>query len=149
MPTISTTRRRFTASLVLLLLAGCNDSSVVVDRLPRKAISGTVTLDGHPLPQGIIQLDPAAANPAPTTTAVGEIKDGKFSIDRAMGPVPGNYKVSISSNPPFAIGPGQEPGERPKQDPEKVPAKYNTRSTLTKEITAGDPVALDFDLKSN
>ncbi len=149
MPTISTPIRRFAASLVLLAFAGCNDPTKVEDTLPRKAVTGSVTLDGQPLSQGVIQFDPAQDNPPPVTVAVAEIKDGKYVIERGLGPVPGNYKVSISSRPPVIIGPGQEPGARPKQDPEKVPAKYNINSTLTKEISSDAVQIIEFDLKSS
>ncbi len=149
MPTTSTLKRRSATSLVLFTLAfaGCNDPSKVVDTLPRKAISGTVNLDGQPLAEGKIQFDPAPSNPVPATTAVGEIKDGKFAIDRILGPVPGSYKVVISSRPPVVIT--SEPGEAPKPVPEKVPAKFNTKSTLTKDVSADDPQTFEFDLKSN
>jgi hypothetical protein len=147
MPTLSTQRHRL-AVLLLLALAGCADSTAPVDALPRKALSGSVSLDGQPLAQGKIQFDPVGAGAGNTTLATGEIKDGKFAIDRASGPVPGKYKVSISSVPPIKIGPGEEPGARPKMDPEKVPAKYNTRTTLTEEITDGS-APLNYDLKSN
>ncbi len=63
--------------------------------------------------------------------------------------MPGKYKVRISSVPVVKIGPGEEPGARPKMDPEKVPAKFNTKTTLTKEVTRGGPNAFEFDLKSN
>ena len=147
MPMTSTRKRRSASSLVLFAFAfaGCNDPSNVADTLPRKAISGTVTLNGQPLAQGVIQFDPTPENKPPTTMAVGEIKDGKYAIQLAQGPVQGNYKVSISSRPPVVIG--TEPGELPKPVPEKVPAIYNTKSTLTKEITAEAVQILDFDLK--
>jgi hypothetical protein len=146
MPIISTIGRRFAAPLALLALVGCADPAPPVDTLPRKAISGTVTLDGQPLPEGSIQFDPVE-RALGTTVATGGIKDGKYSIERKLGPVPGKYKVSISSIPAIKIGPNEEPGPRPKQDPEKIPAQYNTKSTLTKEITDG-LAPIDFELKS-
>ena len=128
--------RRLAASLALVALVGCSDTSLTKDTLPRQAVSGTVTLDGQPLARGKIQFDPVKGEQAPAAFSVGEIKDGKYAIDRAMGPVPGQYKVSISSRPSITIDAGQEPGERPKQEAEKVPAQYNSKSTITKEVTA-------------
>jgi hypothetical protein len=148
MPTIPTLARRLATPLFFLALAGCTDSSTVVDNLPRVAVTGSVTLDGQPLAQGQIQFDPVPGTQGPTTLAVAEIKDGKYSIDRTMGPVPGKYKVSISSQPPIKIGPDEEPGARPKMGPEKVPAQFNTKSTLTRDVPGETVNTIDFDLKS-
>jgi hypothetical protein len=143
-------RRRFLAPVAFLGFAGCGGSpGEPVDAMPRTAVSGTVTLDGAPLAAGTIQFSPVPGEKATTTTAVGTITDGKYVIERPLGPAPGNYKVSISSRPPVTIGPGQEPGPPPKMEPEKVPAKFNSQTTLTKEITDGGPNFCDFDLKGS
>jgi hypothetical protein len=148
MSTISLMGRRLVAPALLLALAGCADPTVTQDTLPRKAISGSVTLDGQPLAEGKIQFNPVEAKPGESAVAVGDIKDGKYAIDRALGPVPGNYKVSISSVPSIKIDPNEGPGTRPKLPPEKVPAQYNTKTTLTKEIPADGSAPIDFPLTS-
>jgi hypothetical protein len=148
MSTISITSCRLAAPALLLALAGCVDPTITQDTLPRKAISGSVTLDGQPLAEGKIQFDPVEAKPGESAIVVGDIKDGKYAIDRAAGPVPGNYKVSISSVPAIKIDPKEGPGARPKLPPEKVPAQYNTKSTLTKEIPADGSAPIDFPLTS-
>jgi hypothetical protein len=148
MPTIATLGRRLAAPLSFLALVGCTDNTKVADTLPRKAVAGTVTLNGQTLAQGQIQFDPVQGTQGPAAIAVADIKDGKFSIDRAMGPVPGSYKVSISSRPSIKIAANEQPGGRPKMEPEKVPAQYNIKSTLTKEITDDSLNTIEFDLKS-
>jgi hypothetical protein len=97
----------------------------------------------------MVTFNPIKGGQEPSAPAVGEIKDGKYSIDKAQGPVPGKYTISVSSRPPIKIGPGEEPGTRPKQDPEKVPAQYNIKSTLEKEVTSEALNTINFDLKSN
>ncbi len=138
--------RLATFSLILALVGCGGGGGTVSDNLPRTAVSGTVTLDGQPLAQGNILFDPAERGPG-TTLATGEIKDGKFSIEQPLGPVPGKYKVLISSVPPVTIAAGEDPGTQPKMDPEKVPAQYNSKTTLTQDVAAGAP-PLTFDLKS-
>lgn len=145
MPRITISGCRLATFFLILALVGCGGGTPS-DNLPRTAVSGSVTLDGQPLAQGNIAFDPAERGPG-TTQAIGEIKDGKFSIEKTLGPVPGKYKVSISSIPPVAIAPGEDPGTRPKMDPEKVPAQYNIKTTMTQEVAAGSP-PLTFDLKS-
>src|SRR5689334_12932781 len=121
---------RLAAALLSLLVAGggCADRNSSVDTLPRVAVSGSVTLDGKPLPAGSVQFLPEAAEAGKGVTAVGDIKDGTFTIDKDQGPVPGKYRVNISSLHGVEIKPDEQPGPPPKQEPEKVPARYNTET---------------------
>jgi hypothetical protein len=148
MPTISNLGRRLATPLLCLALAGCSASTDPVDTLPRKGVTGTVTLDGQPLAQGKIVFEPAPGSQGPGGPTTADITDGKYTIEKALGPVPGKYKVSISSRPSIKFGPGQEPGTRPKLDPEKVPAQYNTTSTLTADITDASVNTANFELTS-
>jgi hypothetical protein len=135
--------------LGLLALVGCTDPSATVDQLPRKAVSGTVTFDGQPLSEGKIQFEPVKGAQGKTTIAVGDIIDGKYSINATIGPVAGTYKVIISSQPLVKITPGESPGPVPKMPPEKIPSQFNSSSTLTKEVTNDPAQTIDFDLKSS
>jgi hypothetical protein len=86
-------------------------------------------------------------------TACGAlIEKGRFVIERAQGPVPGEYLVMINSSQaaPGAGAPAGAPGpvvsaERPK---ELIPAEYNVQSKLTAVVKAGSPNTLEFALKS-
>ncbi|MEM9353116.1 MAG: hypothetical protein AAGA92_08890, partial [Planctomycetota bacterium] len=75
------------AGCLLVGLAGCRDPT------GRQQVTGTVTLDGDPLPEGRISLRPLATGPS----AGGKIVEGQFEIDRTKGPLPGAYTVSIQS----------------------------------------------------
>src|SRR5690349_8575855 len=75
-------------------LAGCGGAG---DDLPREPISGTVSFDGQPLKSGSIQFQPVQTKEGISTG--GMIDDGRFTVPRNEGPVPGNYKVMI-----FAAG---------------------------------------------
>jgi len=118
-----------------------------VDILPRVAIQGTVTLDGKPLPEGRLQFQPDPSSEAGIIT-VGEIKDGRYSIARAEGPVPGKYRVMVSSRPVFKIKPGENPGGGPpRTGPEKVPSRYNGKlSELVCDVTTDSSQSIDFTL---
>ena len=129
------------------LIAGCSGSR---DDLPREPVSGTVTMDSQPLAEGAIQFTPAAGSGGPPISGNATIEDGRFSIPRADGLVPGSYKVSISAVPvkrdtriPATYG-------KKKATPfkELIPAKYNTKTTLTEEIKRGGASGLKYDLQS-
>jgi hypothetical protein len=79
-------RRLSLASVVFVALGlavGCSGSG---DDLPREPVSGTVTLDNQPLASGTISFIPVAGQGG----GGGTITDGKFSIAREGGLVPGS-----------------------------------------------------------
>ena len=78
-------------ALVVLAPIGCE--APVEDKLPREAISGTVTFDGQPLQKGTIRFDPTGQG---ATASGGMVEDGRFDIPADEGPVPGKYKVLIN-----------------------------------------------------
>ena len=133
--------------LIFLPPMGC--SAPVEDNLPREAISGMVTLDGQPLPKGTIQFRPASQE---ATAAGAMIDDGRFTIPRGQGLVPGKYKVQIDSREdagtPLAQGelPGA-PDVSKKKPAALIPARYNTKTELTAEVKSGGPNDFPFDLK--
>ncbi len=121
-------------------LGGCGGAA---DSLPRQAVSGAVTLDGRPLARGSIQFQPASQN---GVAAGAEIKDGKYAIPRDQGPIPGEYKVIISSASATAPTPTGPPGQSPPPPPDLIPARYNAESTLTATVEADKPNTFDFPL---
>jgi len=111
-----------------LLLCGCAGSE--------PSISGTVKLDGKPLPNGYIQFIPIEATAGPDAGAA--IKDGNYKVVRA-GLAGGNYRVSIK---------GYNESGRTERDPfggkdpvksfvQIVPKKYNENSEEIQKINPG------------
>jgi hypothetical protein len=152
-------RRRPASLLLALTLAtvaiGCARS---LDDLPREPVAGTVTMDGQPLPEAVIQFS-AAGDAAKNATpgANTEVKDGKFSIPREEGLVPGTYKVSVSHAvlkevQPKGKGKAQVntsiPNRNKQLGPEQIPAKYNTQTELKADIKPGSSRDLKFELQS-
>src|SRR5436309_3067982 len=125
----------------MLTPAGCGGPG---DELPRQAVSGSVTLKGQPLPQGTIQFLPTT-DKQPTAGAV-EIKDGKYSLPREQGLVPGSYKVMISSvkDPGAQQGPDDLPGKPGPPSKDLIAAKYNVKTNLTAEVKEGAANTLAF-----
>ncbi len=143
--------RRFSAALFLavacLTATGCAGSE---DDLPREPVSGTVTMDDQPLAEGTIQFTPTAGGGA----GVGggsPIENGRFSIARDKGLVPGSYRVAINASDQKSRGEPTKKGPVKKGlglAKELIPSKYNSGSTLTAEIKKGGSDDLKYDLQS-
>lgn len=127
----------FPAVCVASLLAGCGPSGPTT-----YPVSGTVTLDGEPLPEGRIAFRDTNGE---IPSAGGEIVDGEFSFESQ----PGTMSVAITSR--RAI-PGKfdspAPGEKVPVTEQIVPARYNTTSELTEEVVAGNN-EFHFELTSD
>lgn len=126
-------------------LGGCGGSG---DELPRVAVSGSVTLDDKPLPNGYVQFQPTGPD---GVAAGGTITDGKYTIAREQGPVAGDYKVLISSAAPSEAAsdePPPPPGAPTPPPKEPIPAKYNAKTELTAKVEAGKANTFDFPMSS-
>lgn len=135
------------AGMLAASLAGCSGG----DGLPREPVSGSVDFDGKPLDKGSITFLPAEAE-LPTQGGA-DVMAGKYAIPRDQGLVPGKYRVVITS----AGGDSEKskdttngmPGMSAPLPKELLPAQYNTKSTLTAEVKAGDANLFEFDLKKS
>lgn len=114
--------------------------------------SGTVTLDGQPLPNAVVTFEDAEGQFSyGLTDADG---DYELQFDSAVSGVrPGPKTVRISTtrkilglNTEEEEG-GEESGAKAAAPKELVPEKYNRQSELTVEVTP-DRTRYDFDLKS-
>ena len=134
---------RVAAMLGLWGLAGCGGA----DPNGRLPVTGTVTLDGKPLPDGSLTLVPTGDGPAVGAT----IDRGSFTIARGEGPPPGAYRVEILSiratgrTIPDPEGPrGPTVAERKNV----IPDRYGSRSDLKAEIKPGVSNDFRFELAS-
>jgi hypothetical protein len=140
-------RRSFSPLLFVaigLTASGCSGSG---DDLPREAVSGTVTLDDQPLAAGTISFTPSDKSGG--NSGSGAIKDGKFSIARAEGLVPGSYVVAIySSAKEVEQTKPASPGklDRKALPKESIPSKYNSASELKADIPKGGTSSLNYPL---
>lgn len=119
--------------VALLALVGCGGEPMV---------SGTVTVDGKPLPEGSITFIPVDGK-APT--AGSSIKDGQYSVKAPVGPM----KVSISA--PKVVGkkklyPTPDSPTMP-ITVQALPAKYNDKTELQLDVKPGVNQK-NFDLQS-
>jgi len=123
------------------LLIGCGSENP----LGRKAVSGSVKLDGEPLEQGTIEFHPMFEG---GVQSGGRIVSGKYSIPAHEGVILGKYRVSISDFVPTPpLPPGHMPGDTLPPSPKpKVPAEWNSKSQHTVDVNKEGPFKFDFDI---
>lgn len=126
------------ALVTLVLVVGCGDPN------GRQQVTGSVTLDGQPLPDGEVSLRPFDTGPS----AAGQIIDGKFVLNSDKGPPPGKYIVKIESMKQTGNR-VKLPGTNLQVDEIKqiVPEQYNEESQLVIEVTGGGQNHFDLELK--
>jgi hypothetical protein len=121
---------------------GCGRAS---DGIDRRAVSGSVTLDGKPLPTGSITFNPDGPGPS----AGGTVTDGRYAIARPDGPAPGRYKVYVHSlartgrKIPDSDGPRGSTVDEMKNI---VPERYNLRTELEAQVQKEGENRFDFEL---
>lgn len=130
-------------SLALVCAVGCGSSS----GLEKVVVSGTVTLDGQPIPNGEIRFIPAPGTTGPVSG--GPIKDGAY-VAKGKGGVPlGEHVVEIKAYRARAKGPGQSASTDPEGGAAEqyLDKRYNEQTTLKATISA-DTETQDFQLTS-
>jgi hypothetical protein len=115
-----------------LAILGCGEAG------PKTyAVSGTVTLDGRPLEEGDIYFYPLDPN---VSADAGKIKGGRFAF-RAKA---GHKRVEIQAH---LVVPGKKtPMGGPVRE-QFLPARYNSASTLSKEVVADGDNRFEFALE--
>jgi hypothetical protein len=123
-------------------------------------VTGKVTLDGKPHANAVVSFNSDAGSATGTTDANGQYE--LAYTDKKGAPV-GHYKVSVTTMPPATSGPdiSQLPSDSPeyakaiasggnyKTDwKEPIPAKFNTQTTIEKDVKAGSNV-IDIELTSS
>ena len=137
---------RISSLLALLFVAllasnGCGDGKVVV--------RGAVNVDGQPIEEGSISLEPADGQ-GPTTG--GLIKDGKYELTGNAAVMPGDKIVRIvglrKTGKMIEAGPPAPKGTLIPQMVQCVPSHFNDRSRLRIDVTPGKANRHNFELDS-
>jgi hypothetical protein len=124
-------------SAAAVFFAGCGGEKAP----PLGRVTGTVTLDGQPVPDAAVTF--AGANPGDSPSIGKTDATGNYELSysrRYKGATIGEHTVYISTYQP-------KTDENPQTKKELIPAKYNGKSELKATVKRGAN-KLPFDLKS-
>ena len=125
--------------LITVSLSGCGPS---YDGPPRAEISGSVSVDGQPLADGVLNLVPDGHDGRSASVPVAA---GRYFIQEVDGPNLGKYKVEIYGfGDPAAAedddegDPGGDEWDREKiassAENQVIPAKFNVETQLVLDV---------------
>lgn len=145
---ISTLQKLFGFALAMGLAYIVGDYYQVLGGENLYPLHGSVRLDGRPLTKGMIQFFPVESDH--NRGGGGEIINGDYVIPDQFGLPRGKYQVYVSSLRGAELAQVVEArlnGEEPSELKEEVPERYNAKSEIYIDLTKGNLLEVDFDLK--
>ena len=118
----------------------------------RENVSGTITLNGQPLP-GMAGIVFSPTVDGSDGGGQGQINSGKYAITGADGVKPGKYIVRITASIDFDKKTGK-PADNTIQfgseiPVDVVPPEFNKQSTIEFEVVAGKNNVFNYDIKTD
>ena len=124
-------------------------SGVGGDDPSRISLTGTVTLDGRPLRNGVIRFFLKSSSEV-IHLDVSLVEDGNYAIANSSRLIPGTYEVQVLSdfqeNEPWKVK--RSLAEYPPDERVRVASRYNEHSVLEVKIQHGGLSKFDFDLRN-
>ncbi len=115
---------------------------------PLYGLHGRVRLDGRPMTKGMIQFFPVESDN--NRGSGGEIVNGDYVVPDQFGLPRGKYQVYVSSLRANELAQAAEArinGDEAPALKEEVPERYNVKSEIFIDLTKGNLIEVDFDLK--
>lgn len=115
---------------------------------PMYALRGRIQLEGRPLYKGTIHFLPIEADH--NKSAAGTVLNGEYTVPQQYGLLPGRYQVQVSSlrhDDLVKNAIAKSNGDDDYEIKEEVPERFNFRSEIYVDLTKGDVLELDLDLK--
>ena len=128
----------FLLGITLATISGCGGSQVDYEGPPRFQVTGAVSIDGKPVPDGSINFIPLDGG----RKSYAGIIDGAYTVEEGKGPNAGKYKVEVYGNEVTGEAVDEDLGPPTK---DIVPPKFNVNTSLEIEITEGGPDANKHD----
>ncbi|WP_206028416.1 carboxypeptidase-like regulatory domain-containing protein [Thalassoroseus pseudoceratinae] len=139
------------ACIVTLLGVGCGGLHTDYSQLDLAEVSGTITLDGEPLPNARVKFENETGGYSYGLTDDSGAYTLMFNSEKS-GIQPGEKTVrifTVGGGPEFSLGQEEMVEEDPDAPTEQeiIPAKYNSESELTETVESGSQT-INFDLQS-
>jgi hypothetical protein len=130
------------ALAAMVLILGCGQQGISGSN-----VSGHVTVNDSPLPDGVVMFVPQSPAPGLRTVSA-KVTSGEFSISPDNLLMPGSYRVLVTAEKKTGrrIPLGEGSSEMIDELVDYIPPEYNTQTTLTAEIK-GDTSDLSFPLQ--
>jgi len=126
--------------LLIALMAACGCGRTGRPARPLASVSGTVTLDGQPLPDGFVTF----VSPQQGLFEAFPIKDGRYAGKAGLGMRQIEIVAVRETRPAKTASPAYGPPQPAREN--YLPERYSTKSTLTAEVTQAGPNEFDFNL---
>lgn len=141
-------RLPFICVLLFLTPLGYGCGSQV--EIPGQHVTGTVLVDGEPLPLGLITFRPVNGTRGPKATS--RVRNGKFEILAERGPWVGTHQIRISATPPdiAAMESGashEEVVEKSREPHRPISKEFDSESKLQYTVKAGKENQCEFHAK--
>lgn len=133
----------FLLGMICLTLVGCGGAPG--DQPDLGTVTGTVTMNGKPLPGVMVVFSPESGR-----SSMGLTNDaGEYELEYVgdtKGAKVGQHKISITT---AQTDSSEESGEEESGAPTKetIPPTYNTRTTLSEEVKPGENI-INFTLST-
>lgn len=140
---------RFRAGLVLTTLLGF--AFLVYDYAasnwidPSMPLSGTVSIDGRPMTKGLVRF--ISMDPDLPKAYGSYVKDGRYEVPAEFGITPALYQVEFSSIGAEDLQRLMDSSGQQADVKEEIPARFNRNTELKIDLTAGNVLHADFDLR--
>jgi hypothetical protein len=121
-------RLAYASVLLSILAVGCTQSDTV-------AVTGTVTLDGQPVPDAEVMFNPLPNKPGRMASTHTD-SSGHFTLETFKpgdGAMPGDYVVTLAEYYPPGKAPSPPPGGGPL--PSRFPVKYGNPEQSPLHVT--------------
>lgn len=112
----------------------------------RRAVEGTISIDGTPIAQGSIEFTPDSSNAVQTSSGAA-ITDGKFKISETKGLAEGSYLVAVSARVDTGETVDGPMGPEPVFE-EAVPARYGSETQEKTTFSGKGPFVYELDIPS-
>ena len=135
---------RVTLTVLLVcsvMLSGCGGGEEGPETV---TVTGKVTIDGAPVPDGEVIFRPADGGAGRTDAAT--IKGGEYTMESTLGSK--RVEIRAMRNVEGADTSNLETGESGGSVEQYIPEQYNDKSTLTADISESSS-PLDFSLTEN